>query len=64
MPLKVTDLKIEMSSKYSLKDRKERHFYMTLLEILNSTKVGQETNDVIWQYLHQLTITFVHDYWK
>jgi len=64
MPRKVSDFVIEVNSKYSFTDRKERQFYKTLLEILNSTKVGEENNDVVWQYLHKLKNTFVHECWK
>jgi len=55
MPIKVSDLIIEPNSKYSFTDRKEHQFCMTLLENFNSTKVGQERNEVIWPYLDQLT---------
>jgi len=59
MQLKVIDLKIELSSKYSCTEKKEHQFCKTLLENFNYTKADQEMNHVISQYLLQLTSNFI-----
>jgi hypothetical protein len=63
-PLKVSDIKNEVNSKYSSTDRNGHQFCKTLHENFNYTKVGEENSDVIWQYLRQLTSNFVYNCWK
>jgi hypothetical protein len=58
-PMKESNLKIEVNSKYSFTERKEFQFYKTVLESFNSINDGEETSGVIWRYLHQLSNTFV-----
>ncbi len=47
MPLKATDIKIEVNSKYSFTDRKEHEFYKSLLENFTWVKVDEEKGKII-----------------
>jgi hypothetical protein len=46
MPMKVSDLEIEVNLKFSFTDKREHQFYKNLLENFNPTKAAEGKSDV------------------